>query len=110
MVSSCSSLNLGLGFSLLEKGDANSVVPEVLGQALWIQLRELSPFSITPSPFSSCSFLLPVFPQESFPARSCSGRLGLDLGCWMLDPFPSLSCLQELNPPEPLVGVMSSTC
>lgn len=31
MVFSCSSLNLGLGFSLLEKGGANSVVPEVLG-------------------------------------------------------------------------------
>lgn len=88
MVFSCSSLNLGLGFSLLEKGGANSVVPEVLGQLPWIQLLLLGELGLCPP-----LLLHPppaLFPSASFPkCHSQRGEAGYGFGVPDRGSFPT---------------------
>lgn len=82
---------LAWGFLSWKKRNSKSVI---LGQPGW----ESWAVPVTPSPFFSCSFPLSIFSQESFPGRSCSGRLGMDLGCRIMDPSPSPLSFQEQNP------------
>lgn len=88
MVFSCSSLNLGLGFSLLEKGGANSVVPEVLGRPPWIQLLLLGELGLCPP-----LLLHPppaLFSSASFPKRhSQRGEAGYGFGVPDRGSFPT---------------------
>lgn len=87
MVSSCSSLNLGLGFSLLEKGDANSVVPKVLGAAsldtapaAWRSGCAHHPFSILLLLFSPPHLFPRAIPSQELPWEAGDGFGVLDGG------------------------------